>query len=275
MFDTKRRKALGSFIGRKSPVAKTKCPTAETLTRVQEAMTQVWEDRLAANEPLDDPQELWWLNCLTYAGKVDHRGMSTSTPNSTLGVRAVVDMLPRLEEATPETKDEEANDECDLETLGEPLTPDRPGPEPSALDKCEATAKRLRKEANMIRRQVGWIEAEIRRREQGNPALTRNQKRRYKCVRALLGRKSGRATDRSLRLLSERRRGLLRVKGACLADATKRVESMRAEMSFGRYGPASLASPDRQPQNSRLMESLTFGGESGGRKGGTNQSTLH
>ena len=67
IFDEERVKPPGTFSERKSPVAKERMPTGETLAQVQEALTEAWEARLDPSCPLDDPQTLWRLNCLIYA----------------------------------------------------------------------------------------------------------------------------------------------------------------------------------------------------------------
>ena len=68
IFDEERAKSPGTFLGRKSPVAKERMPTRETLALVQEALIEVWEARMNPSCPPDDPQMLWRMNCLIYAG---------------------------------------------------------------------------------------------------------------------------------------------------------------------------------------------------------------
>lgn len=68
-FDKERAKSPGTFKGRKGPFAKGRCPTVQTLATVQETMTAVWSARVDSDSPPEDPQLLWLINCLIYAGK--------------------------------------------------------------------------------------------------------------------------------------------------------------------------------------------------------------
>lgn len=154
-------------------------------------------------------------------------------------------MLPRLETADPPPGLGEEGDDSDDTEVGcvpvpdEALTPNRTklSQRPSAYDVSVQKEATVRGELATLRAEIGWIESELRRREYCNKALTKKQRRRVKYLRQLTPK---RLTDRSLCQLCERKKGLLRIKRACLAEVVRKKRTALAEIGYSSRGPQSL-----------------------------------
>ncbi len=181
----------------------------------------IWEEKPSG------PHPIWELNCLFYA-------------EAAAAVELVTEVGGQLEsgvELDPEELDPEDLEEDDAVTdPGSTLTQMEPSVGEGVV--TEPTGKLLER-LRQLRKVIGWIECEIKRREVGGKRSPRERRRaRARC--RMLQRRFGRKVTTLTRQTREKQKGLLRVRTLQLKEARKRERIRPAETGVARDGPGSL-----------------------------------
>ncbi len=172
--------------------------------------------------------------------------------NGPLGAKTAVEASMMKSCGQPEAieeggLDQDNPDQAETEMETDPWEDWMPSTPANDIRKKRKVVTSLEARARMLRKCIGWVEAELQRVEApGRGPRTQRQKRRRRLLQKRLGLR--RMTGRTLRMQGEKLKGLLRVKALQIREKRETEKKVRAECALADWGPGRLGEPGTERQ---------------------------